>query len=44
MVALFTQGACLEKRFDTYVTPHNGGFGYSLTDPSSLGTRAYAAA
>ena len=39
---LFTQGACLEKRFDTYVTPHNGGFGYSLTDPSSLGTRAYA--
>ncbi len=39
---LFTQGACLEKRFDTYVTPHNGGFGYSLTDTANLGTRAYA--
>ncbi|HVA30485.1 MAG TPA: DUF11 domain-containing protein [Gaiellaceae bacterium] len=40
---LFTQGSvCLQRKFDTFVTPHNGGYSYSLSDPSSLGTRAYA--
>jgi hypothetical protein len=41
--ALFEQGAvCLRRKYDTFVTPHNGGYSYSLTDPTNLGTTAYA--
>jgi uncharacterized repeat protein (TIGR01451 family) len=40
--ALFTRGACSVRRFDLFVTPHNGGYSYSLTDPTNLGTKTYA--
>ncbi|MBE0431371.1 MAG: hypothetical protein IBX67_06055, partial [Dehalococcoidia bacterium] len=40
--ALFTRGACSTRNFDVFVTPHNGGYSYSLTDPANLGTRTYA--
>jgi uncharacterized repeat protein (TIGR01451 family) len=41
--ALFKTGStCLERAFDTFVTPHNGGYSYSLIDPTNLGTRTYA--
>jgi uncharacterized repeat protein (TIGR01451 family) len=40
--ALFSSGACSSRNFDVFVTPHNGGYSYSLTDPTNLGTRAYA--
>lgn len=39
--ALFTEGECLKKNYDIFVTPHNNGYAYSLTDPSNLGTRTY---
>ncbi len=37
-----TSTTCPQRKFDVFVTPHNGGYGYSLTDPTNLGTRAYA--
>lgn len=40
--ALFESGVCKSRRFDTFVTPHNSGYAYSLTDPNNLGTRTYA--
>jgi len=40
--ALFTRGACSVRKFDIFVTPHNGGYSYSLTDPTNLGTKTYA--
>ncbi len=40
--ALFQQGVCSQRRFDIFVTPHNSGYSYSLTDPNNLGTRTYA--
>jgi uncharacterized repeat protein (TIGR01451 family) len=40
--ALFTRGACSVRNFDIFVTPHNSGYYYSLTDPTNLGTRTYA--
>ncbi len=40
--ALFTAGACSARAYDTFVTPHNSGYTYSLTDPTNLGTQAYA--
>ena len=40
---LFVQGTtCPQRKFDTFVTPHNSGYAYSLTDPTNLGTRTYA--
>src|SRR6185295_16191687 len=39
---LFTAGTCLKRQFDIFVTPHNGGYSYSLTDPTNLGTRTYS--
>lgn len=33
---------CGKRKWDVFVTPHNGGYSYSLTDPSNLGTRTYA--
>jgi uncharacterized repeat protein (TIGR01451 family) len=39
---LFTRGACSQRNFDVFVTPHNGGYSYSLTDSANLGTRTYA--
>ena len=42
---LFEQGTtCPQRKFDIFVTPHNSGYAYSLTDPTNLGTRTYAAA
>ncbi|MCX6245970.1 MAG: hypothetical protein NTU98_14850 [Bacteroidetes bacterium] len=41
--ALSTNGNCSVRYFDIFVTPHNGGYSYSLTDPTNLGTRTYAA-
>ena len=29
-------------KYDIFVTPHNSGYSYSLTDPTNLGTRTYA--
>lgn len=40
--ALFTRGPCSVRKFDLFITPHNGGYSYSLTDPSNLGTKTYA--
>jgi uncharacterized repeat protein (TIGR01451 family) len=40
--ALFLDGVCSRRAFDIFVTPHNGGYSYSLTDPNNLGTRTYA--
>src|SRR5262249_117683 len=41
--ALFEQGAvCPQRKYDTFVTPHNGGYSYSLTHPPNPGTRTYA--
>ena len=40
--ALFTSGACSTRQFDIFVTPHNPGYSYSLTDPTNTGTQAYA--
>ena len=39
---LFFDGPCSPRRYDIFVTPHNGGYAYSLTDPTNLGTRTYA--
>lgn len=39
---LFFDGPCSPLRYDIFVTPHNGGYAYSLTDPTNLGTRTYA--
>jgi uncharacterized repeat protein (TIGR01451 family) len=41
--ALFTSGTCSSRNFDIFVTPHNGGYSYSLTDPNNPGTQTYAA-
>ncbi len=41
--ALFTYGTCSARNFDVFVTPHNSGYSYSLTDPADIGTRTYAA-
>ncbi len=41
--ALFQSGLCSERNYDIFVTPHNGGYTYSKTDPNNLGTRYYAA-
>src|SRR5262249_37231180 len=36
---LFLQGSpCLQRKYDIFVTPHNSGYSYSLTDPTNLGT------
>ncbi len=40
--ALFDDGPCSPRKYDIFVTPHNGGYAYSLTDPTNLGTRTYA--
>ena len=40
--ALFQTGVCLQRKFDIFVTPHNSGYAYSLTDPNNLGTKTYA--
>ena len=37
-----TGSACLQRKYDIFVTPHNGGYSYSLTDPTNLGTKAYS--
>ena len=40
---LFMQSTtCPQRAYDVFVTPHNSGYAYSLTDPTNLGTRAYA--
>jgi len=39
---LFQQGACSERKFDIFVTPHNSGYSYSLLDPNNSGTKTYA--
>jgi hypothetical protein len=39
---LFQTGICLQRKFDTFVTPHNTGYDISLTDPTNLGTRTYS--
>ncbi len=33
---------CGKIKWDVFVTPHNGGYSYSLTDPADLGTRTYS--
>src|SRR4051812_10389833 len=33
---------CPQRKYDVFVTPHNGGYSYSLSDTTDLGTRAYA--
>ena len=40
--ALFEGSGCSRRNYDIFVTPHNGGYEYSLTDPTDLGTRTYA--
>jgi uncharacterized repeat protein (TIGR01451 family) len=41
--ALFTQGAaCQQPKYSIFVTPHNSGYAYSLSDPLNLGTETYA--
>lgn len=40
--ALFEGGECSRRDYDIFVTPHNSGYAYSLTDPTNLGTRTYA--
>ncbi len=40
--ALFERGECSRRDYDIFVTPHNSGYTYSLTDPTNLGTRTYA--
>lgn len=40
--AMFQAQVCLQRLFDTFVSAHNGGYAYSLTDPTNLGTRAYS--
>ena len=37
-----TGNVCQQRIFDVYVTPHNTGFAYSLTDPTNTGTITYA--
>jgi len=39
---LFTNGTCSRRNFDIFVTTHNNGYTYSLTDPNNLGTKTYA--
>lgn len=39
---LFQLGTCSSRKFDVYVTPHNEGFSYSLTNPANAGTITYA--
>jgi len=41
--ALFATGVCQSRQFDIFVTPHNSGYAYSLSDPTNLGTKTYAA-
>ncbi len=38
---LFLNSACSPRKFDVFVTPHNSGYAYSLTDPNNLGTKTY---
>ncbi len=41
--ALFAvSGGCQRRAFEVFVTPHNTGYAYSLTDPANLGTKTYA--
>jgi hypothetical protein len=40
--ALFEEGRCSPRAYDIFVTPHNDGYDYSLTDPTNLGTRTYS--
>ena len=37
-----TSTTCPQRKYDVFVTPHNGGYCYSLTDPTDLGTRTYS--
>src|SRR6185295_1468741 len=30
------------RKYDVFVTPHNGGYSFSTTDPTNVGTQAYA--
>jgi uncharacterized repeat protein (TIGR01451 family)/uncharacterized repeat protein (TIGR02543 family) len=40
--ALFNHGAvCDQAKYTIFVTPHNSGYLYSLTDPTNLGTKTY---
>lgn len=39
---LFQASACNVRKYDVFVTPHNSGYSYSLTDPANLGTKTYA--
>ena len=40
---LFAQGSvCLQRKYDVFVTPHNSGYAYSLSDPTNLGTKTYS--
>jgi LPXTG-site transpeptidase (sortase) family protein len=40
--ALFANGPCSPRKYDTFITPHNSGYSYSLTDITNLGTQTYA--
>ena len=40
--ALYQAGGCLNRKYDVFVTPHNGGYSYSKSDPTNVGTQAYA--
>ena len=40
---LYLQGAgCAAAEYDIFVTPHNSGYSYSLSDPTDLGTKTYS--
>ena len=39
---LFLANSCEVRKYDVFVTPHNSGYSYSLTDPTNLGTKTYA--
>src|SRR4051812_11254575 len=40
---LYTTGTtCPQRKYDVFVTPHNDGYAYSLTNTTDLGTRAYS--
>jgi hypothetical protein len=40
--ALFSGGACTTRKYDVFVTPHNSGYAYSLSNTLDLGTQTYA--
>ena len=40
--ALFQPGVCSARKYDVFVTPHNSGYSTSTTDPTNVGTQAYA--